>query len=81
MAEDKRVTSIYVITDTEQGTEQIGDIEGGLFLEGWLEKHIKSHGAGQLLECLARMTSAVINAKYKVEKAESERGYDCNACG
>jgi hypothetical protein len=81
MAEHKKITAIYVVTDTEQATEQIGDIEGGLFPDEWLEKHIKSHGAGQLLECLAGMTSAVITAKYKVEREESERGHDCNACG
>ena len=79
MAEHKKITAIYVVTDTEQATEQIGDIEGGLFPEGWLGKHIKSYGAEQLLECLAGMTGSVITAKYKVEREESEHGHDCNA--
>lgn len=75
MAEFKKITTIYVVTDTEQSTEQIGDIEGGLFPDGFLEKHIKSHGSEQLLECLAGMISAVIFAKYKVER----RHENCNS--
>lgn len=81
MAEHEMITAIHVVTETEQATENIGDIEGGLFPDGWLNEHIESHGAEQLLECLARMTSAVITAKREVEREESKLRYDCNDCG
>ncbi|MFW5757820.1 MAG: hypothetical protein ACOCYO_03980 [Bacteroidota bacterium] len=74
MAETKLITSLYVITDSETSYDKIGDIDGGLFPDGFLEKHIKAHGVEALLEKLASMTSAVITTKYNIEREESERG-------
>lgn len=77
MAETKLITSLYVVTDSETSCDNIGDIDGGLFPDGFLEKYIKAHGAERLLEKLASMTSAVITTKYNIEREESERE-DCN---
>ena len=74
MAETKLITSLYVVTDSETSYDNIGDIDGGLFPDGFLEKHIKAHGAEGLLEKLASMTSAVITTKYNIAREESERG-------
>ena len=77
MAKTKLITSLYVVTDSDTSYENIGDIDGGLFPDGFLEKHIKAHGAEGLLEKLASMTSVVIITKYNIAREESERGC-CN---
>ena len=38
MAETKLITSLYVVTDSETSYDNIGDIDGGLFPDGFLEK-------------------------------------------
>lgn len=68
MAETKKITSLYVVTDSETSYDKIGDIDGGLFPDGFLEDHIKRHGANGLLEKLACMTSSVIIVKNNVER-------------
>lgn len=66
MSETKLITSIYVVTDSESGSDKIGDIEGGFFSHGFLDEHIKNHGSEMLLETLANMISRVMDAKRRV---------------
>ena len=73
MAEIKKITTLYVVTDTETGQEKIGDIDGGCFPIDFLEKHIRAYGAQGLLEKLAYMTSAVVRAKYSVDCEKSDQ--------
>lgn len=72
MAETKKITTLYVVTDSETSYDNIGDIDGGLFPDGFLEKHIKSHGAEGLLEKLSYMISDVIQTKRQIIREESE---------
>lgn len=58
MAEDKRIGTISVITDTETGQEKIGDVQGG-FDEIQLKEHIKNYGIGGLLETITWMNFQV----------------------
>jgi hypothetical protein len=37
MAETKKITSLYVVTDLETSYDNIGDIDGGMFDDEWLE--------------------------------------------
>lgn len=41
MAETKEITRLYVVTDSETHYDNIGDIDGGLFNDEWLEKTYK----------------------------------------
>lgn len=66
MAETKKITTLYVVTDSETSYDHIGDIDGGMFDDEWLENHIKSHGANGLYEKLALMSRQVVNAVIKV---------------
>jgi len=66
MAESKIITVLYVVTDTETGYDKIGDIDGGLFDDAWLESYIKSHGSERLIEKLASMQMQVLSAKYNL---------------
>lgn len=75
MAETKLITSLYVITDSETSYDKIGDIDGGMFPDGFLEKHIQEFGANGLLEKLATMISAVIITKHRIERKENEFKY------
>jgi Ser-tRNA(Ala) deacylase AlaX len=53
MAETKQITAIHVVTDSENGYDNIGDIDGGGIDPVWLKKHIKNHGHQGLLDKLA----------------------------
>ena len=66
MAETKKITTLYVVTDSETSYDNIGDIDGGMFDDQWLENHIKSHGANGLYEKLAFMSRQILNAVIKV---------------
>ena len=59
MAETKEVTRIHVVTDSDNGYEHIGDIDGGHFEKKWLRNHIRNHGHQGLLDSLAWMTFQV----------------------
>ena len=74
MPETKDITTIVVVTDSETSYDNIGDIDGGYFPNGFLEKHIKSFGSEGLIVKLASMTSAVIVAQHKINRADSEFG-------
>jgi len=73
MAETKEITRLYVVTDTEQGCDNIGDIDGGMFDEKWLKQHIISHGIEGLLERLGGMIGQVLNTKYDYNREKSEQ--------
>ena len=68
MAETKEITKLYVVTDSETSYDNIGDIDGGLFNDDWLEKHIKTFGAGNLYRKLAYMNRQIVNAEIKVNQ-------------
>jgi len=77
MAETKEVTRIYVVTDSDNGYEHIGDIDGGGIEDGWLRNHIRNHGHQGLLDALAWMTFQVwgmvreVNAEKAGEPVDS----------
>lgn len=66
MAETKLITSLHVVTDSETHYDNIGDIDGGMFNEEWLENHIEKHGVTGLLERLSMMITQVCNTHVKV---------------
>jgi hypothetical protein len=68
MAETKKITTLYVVTDTENSYDSIGDIDGGLFDEEWLENHIKQYGADGLYRKLASMSRQISNMDMKVSQ-------------
>jgi len=73
MSETKLITSLFVITDTENSYDQIGDIEGGCFDSVWLFNHVQNHGIDGLLNMLSSMNYQiqVVNRKVLNEKSES----------
>ena len=75
MAETKKITSLYVVTDSETSYDNIGDIDGGMFDDNWLEQHIKSHGPNGLYEKLALMNYQIVNAVIKVNKAKHDSSF------
>ncbi len=66
MAEIKEITKLYVVTDSETSYDKIGDIDGGMFDEEWLENHIKSHGSYGLIKRFAYMNRQVLNMEIKI---------------
>lgn len=68
MSERKKITSLYVITDSENGYENIGDIDGGGFDEEWLKNHIKIHGEDGLLKQLSWMNFQIFQARLEVNR-------------
>ncbi len=78
MAETQKITSLYVITDSENSYEHIGDIDGGGIEKEWLKNHIKRHGANGLLEQIAWMNFQVFEALREVNQ-ENDTSNTCNA--
>jgi hypothetical protein len=72
MAETKTIASIYVVTDSDNGYENIGDIDGGGFDEQWLIKHIDAHGVDQLLHKIAYMNWQVFEAMRMVNETREK---------
>lgn len=68
MAETKKITSLYVVTDSENSYEHIGDIDGGCIDKEWLKNHIKSHGADGLFKTIAWMNFQVFEAMREVNQ-------------
>ena len=66
MAETKKITTLYVITDTEDSYNQIGDIDGGYFEEEWLKNHIKQFGADGLYRKISFMARQISNMEVKI---------------
>lgn len=78
MAETKKITTLYVVTDTETNQEKIGDIDGGMFDKIWLKKHIKNYGTAGLIKTLAYMNNSVIEMEMLINR---ECGGNDNKCG
>lgn len=68
MAETSKITTLYVVTDSETHYDNIGDIDGGMFDDEWLKGYIKSHGAGKLFERLAFMNRQIANMVVEVSQ-------------
>ena len=73
MSETKEITRLHVVIDSETYYDNIGDIDGGLFNDEWLEQHIKSHGTEQLIEKLASMQMQVLAMKRKIQNNSSDK--------
>lgn len=73
----KEITRLVVVTDSETYYDKIGDIDGGLFDDKWLEQHIKSHGTEQLIEKLASMQMQVLLMKYKILREITDKDGVC----
>jgi hypothetical protein len=54
MAEHKEIGSIKIVTDSDNGYEHIGDVDGG-FNEYELRDHIEKHGITGISEKLSYM--------------------------
>jgi hypothetical protein len=78
MAETKKITSLYVVTDSETSYDNIGDIDGGGIDKEWLKKHIKSYGADGLFKQIAWMNFQVFEAMKEVNQ-ESHTSVPCDA--
>lgn len=77
MAETKKITTLYVVTDSETSYDNIGDIEGGLFDEEWLKRHIGSHGESGLLNRLSWMIGQVIACTKDVNREKQSSQTAC----
>jgi hypothetical protein len=73
----KEITRLVVVTDSETYYDKIGDIDGGLFDDKWLEQHIKSHGTEQLIEKLAAMQMQVLSMKLKIQREITDKEGVC----
>lgn len=73
MAETKEITRLCVVTDSETSYDNIGDIDGGMFDENWLKRHIISHGTEGLLKRLSGMICQVLNVERDYNREKSER--------
>ena len=72
MPETKKITTLYVVTDSEYSSDKIGDIDGGMFDQEWLQKHVASHGSAGLIEKLAYMNHQVVQAQRDYNKSQPE---------
>lgn len=68
MSETKNITSLYVVTDTENSYDKIGDIDGGMFDDVWLENYIKNHGTEKIIGKLAHMQMQVLQISDKINR-------------
>lgn len=66
MAKTKEITRLHVVTDSENYYDNIGDIDGGMFNEEWLENHINNFGSKGLLHKLSSMINQVIITEKRV---------------
>lgn len=76
MAETKEITRLHVVIDSETPYDHIGDIDGGLFDEVWLESYVKSHGIEKLIIRLSRMQHQVLSMSDKIRSQQYERDTD-----
>jgi len=81
MAETQKITTLYVVTDSETSYDNIGDIDGGMFDDTWLYNHIKSHGASGLYEKLAFMSRQIVDAAIKVNNDKNDGEVLCANLG
>ena len=67
------LTSLFVITDSENGHFCIGDIDGGTFDMEMLEEHIKNHGADGIFRQIAWMNCQVFTAMRNINAKKNEK--------
>ena len=72
MAETKTIAIISVVTDSETGYDNIGDITGG-FEDTELEKVIRNHGYDGLLKTLSWMNFQVWEKVREHNKSRAEK--------
>ena len=77
MAESKQIGGIYIVTDTETGQEQIGDVDGG-FDDAELKKHIEKYGHEGLCEKLIAMSWKVWDTLREIN-SEKDKAQSVNA--
>jgi len=77
MSETKLITSLYVVTDTENSYDQIGDIDGGGFDSVWLFEHVKNYGIDGLLNSLSYMNYQIQVAYRKTLEEKNEVNGEC----
>jgi hypothetical protein len=68
MSEKKKIASVSVITDTDNGYDNVGDVEGG-FDDKELLDHLQSYGPGKICETLAYMQWQVWNTWREMDKS------------
>lgn len=73
MSETKKITSLYVVTDSENHYDQIGDIDGGMFDEVWLKNYLEKYGSANLIEKLSNMNYQIIDTVRKINQ-EKDNG-------
>lgn len=66
MTETKKITSLYVVTDSETSYDKIGDIDGGLFDDEWLKSYIMSYGSEKLIKKMAMMQMQVLKIENEI---------------
>jgi hypothetical protein len=82
MAETQKITSLYVVTDSETSYDNIGDIDGGGMDKDWLKRHIKKYGADGLFKQIAWMNFQVFEALREVNfEADREAKFETNVWG
>lgn len=78
MAETKDITKIVVVTDSENGYEHIGDIDGGGINKDWLKDHIRKHGPDGLYRVAAWINFQTFEALREVN-AENDRTHNVSS--
>lgn len=68
MVKTKKITTLYVVTESETKYQKIGNIQGGVFDEEWLKNHIVQHGANGLYEKIASMTKQISSMELELIK-------------
>lgn len=71
MAEKKSIATISVITDSDNGYDHIGDVDGG-FSESELKKHIEAHGHEKICQHLAYLSWQVWDILRKVNSEKNK---------
>ncbi len=75
MSERKTIARISVITDTENGYDRVGEVDGSFgYPPTELKEHIRKYGHSEILETLAHMSSQVMECVRQLRM--EERGPD-----
>lgn len=71
MSERKTIARISVITDTDNGYDRIGEVDGSFgYPPTELKEHIRKYGHSEVLETLAHMTSQVMECVRELRMEE-----------
>jgi len=76
MSEWKTLGTIEAITDTDNGYDRVGEINGSFHPPEALMAHVRRHGHAELLEALASMTAQVMACADQLRREASERDED-----